>query len=498
MNPISPSHQNIIGAPSIVDFEFADLNAGQQVQVLPSSTEPPTPAKSSPTKVFGGRIILNKGISRVNFYTSWAYVLYLGIMGLTYTTLEPEFINKTFNIPDAKMGETTAWLYLIDYSIRLVFALLYGPMIDHFGRRFVMTICIVLVSLSYLAVPLFSSSLFPGYLGAKALYSCGGIGLQMLPIAADYVDNTTKGIMAAMNFGIAFIGGGIGAALLKTFSVLDVGYTVIYTALAAIVFLMGMFLRLGIKGGNTYYRIEKDNIETLPALDNATKWKEVKRAFREEPWVTISVLFGVLGNTDFYILTTGLVIWVKSLVPEGVDPISIAANLQVVFTIMSFILTATIALKIDKIPHMRLVGPILLVSTLGFIFVPFVRSSGSPLLYIFCGIEGASLPGVLVYSAYLSYRYNPPEIRGTLSGIGNGIGFLGAIVILSVGGVLHDYWRKDASFLLYAGLMVFTLVVVLIMSQTMMKNKKKVDDDVSKIRLNTLKAIQQNDEVFDV
>lgn len=431
-------------------------------------------------KVFLGKILLNEGILPVNFYSSWGYVLFLGIIAITYTTLEPEYIHRALGVPNEEMGKTTAWLYLYDYTIRLFCALLYGPLIDQYGRKAVMTIGIILVSLGYFTVPLLNHSFFPGYFFAKTLYSSGIIGLQMLPFAADYVDNSTKGIMAALNFGIAFLGGGVGAGILKALSIAGSNYRVIYWTLGSIIFVLGFIIRFGIKGGNTYYKRHINN--AIELTDREARWNAVKKAFREDPWVNMSIIFGVLGNTDFYILTTGLVIWIRSLVPKGVDPIGVTANYQAIFALTSLVLTGYMGFKIDKLPHMKVIMPILIVATLGFILVPFVGSATSPLLYIFFLIEGASLPGILVFSSYFAIRYYPSEIRGTLSGIANAICFLGAIVILSIGGVLHDAWRKDASFLLYAMLMVISLILVIWIQKKMIKGDNE-SESMSMLRL---------------
>jgi len=461
---------------SVGDFEMKNPD-DQKLQTFPNQEDE---FKAS-HKVFLGKILLNEGILPVNFYSSWGYVLFLGIIAITYTTLEPEYIHNALGISNENMGKTTAWLYLYDYTIRLFCALMYGPMIDQYGRKAIMTFGIILVSLGYFTVPLLNQSFFPGYFIAKTLYSGGVIGLQMLPLAADYVDNSTKGIMAALNFGVAFFGGGVGAGILKTLSMLGSSYKVIYWTLGSIIFLFGFIIRVGIKGGNMYYR--KHINADAEITDREARWNGVKKAFREDPWVNMSIIFGVLGNTDFYILTTGLVIWIRSLVPAGVDPIGVTANYQAIFALTSLILTGYIGFKIDKFPHMKIIMPILIVATLGFILVPLVDSATSPLLYIFFLIEGASLPGILVFSSYFAIRYYPSEIRGTLSGIANAICFLGAIVILSIGGVLHDSWRKDASFLLYAMLMVISLILVLVIQKKMIK----VDggsDSMSMLRLN--------------
>lgn len=421
-------------------------------------------------KVMFGKIILNENISKSNFYTSCAYITYLGFILLSFSTLEPEYISQ-LGVPSEHLGKTTAGLYLIDYLIRLVFALVYGFMIDNFGRKLVMMIGLILTSLGYFAIPLLSDSIFPGYFIGKSIFSAGIIALQMLPLQADYVHNSTKGVMTGLTYGIAFLGGAFSASSLKLLRWYDFRYQTIFWIFSLIIIVAGLLLTLGIKGGNQYYRTEK--AASLENYDNrATKWTEVKKAFKEIPWVTIAIIFGILGNTDLYVMTTGLIIWIKSLVGEGVDPTLIATNYQAMFFGLSFIVTAILACKVDKIPHMKLIFPILILSALGFIPIPFVKDAYTYLLYLFFAIEGIALPGILVFSTYLSIRYNPPEIRGTLSGISNGISFVGAIIVLSAGGFLHDHWRKDASFIIYWGLLVLTLISVTIVYKFMIYDKE--------------------------
>jgi len=365
-------------------------------------------------------------------------------------------------------------------------------MIDHFGRKFVMTIGIILTSLGFLLIPFLSSALhlFPGYYLGKSVFSSGMIALQMLPLAADYVHNSTKGIMTGFTFGIGFFGGGLAAIFVKGLLYFNFAYHTIYWILAGTIFVLGFVLRCGLKGGNQYYRVEKtDDQNTEAVAGRDSRWQEVRRALRDIPWIPVAWMFGVLGNSDLYIMTTGLVIWIKSLVLPTEDPTMLATTYQGLFFILSFIVTAILALKVDKVSHIKIIFPILLFSTMGFTFVPFIHNPRGVVMILFFCLEGITLPGILVYSTYLSARYNPPRVRGTISGISNGISFIGAMIILSLGGILHDKWRKDASFIIYWCLLFFTLLAVSGIYLTRMrgkggpkKNSPKTSTDIEALR----------------
>ncbi|RZJ37137.1 MAG: hypothetical protein EOO18_06375, partial [Chryseobacterium sp.] len=97
--------------------------------------------------------------------------------------------------------------------------------------------------------------------------------------------------------------------------------------------------------------------EQSKAKSKAVNWKAVGKAYKEIPWVPMAVIFGVLGNTDFYIMTTALMIWLKTLLPVSEDPTLIATTYQVIFFGLSVITTIFCATKIDKIPHMKMILP---------------------------------------------------------------------------------------------------------------------------------------------
>jgi len=437
--------------------------------------------KTVQTRVLRGWILLNNGITTTNFYSSWVFVMFLGFVLISFSTLEPQYINQQFGVPVENMGKITAFLYLIDYSVRMVCALMFGPMIDYYGRKFVMTIGILLLALGYLLIPFLSFNLFPGYIIGKSFISAGLISISMLPFSADYVDDSTKGVMTGMNYGIGFIGGAICGILIKCLLLLGFSYKFIYWIYCPIVLVVGFSIRPGIKGGNTYYKNKKIDVDEK-VKDGAIQWKAIKKAYKEIPWISISVIFGVLGNTDFYIMTTALMIWIKTLIPADEDPTVIATTYQVLFFSLSVLTTIFAALKIDKIPHMRIIFPVLIVALCGFVMVPFASDPRGFLLHLFFIIEGLSLPGVFVFSTYLAIRYNPAEIRGSLSAISNSISFLAAIIILCVGGYLHDHWRSDASFILYGGLLLFTLfLVTFIYFRTLKYSAKPNDTEMIKL-----------------
>ena len=144
------------------------------------------------------------------------------------------------------------------------------------------------------------------------------------------------------------------------------------------------------------------------------KHQQVKDAFKEIPWLRTPTIVGTLGKIDLYIMTTGPIIWIKSLILPNQDSTMTATIYQAIFFLISFLMTGVMTFKVDKIFHMKLAFPILIFATLGYLSILFVHYAQSLMLYVFFVPEELTLLELLVLSTYLSIRYNPPEIRGTI------------------------------------------------------------------------------------
>ena len=91
---------------SFYNFELAVVDENHNIQRIVSE---PIPEPISPLfqeRVLGGWILLNPGISKTNFYSSWMFAMYFGAILISFSTLEPEYISQTFNISAETMGKT--------------------------------------------------------------------------------------------------------------------------------------------------------------------------------------------------------------------------------------------------------------------------------------------------------------------------------------------------------------------------------------------------------
>jgi len=406
-------------------------------------------------KVVFGKLALNSGISAANFYAWWFQLILVGMVLASMSNLEPEFLRTKFGVSETDVGSVEALLLLIDYGFKIFCAPFFGFFIDYFGRKSIFAVCGVLSIVGFMLLPL-ASTVYTTYLPFKCLISAGMIGMQLLPIQADYIQNTSKGYSAGLTYAIVFIGAGIGASVINICSSWSLEVT--YLAIGGIVGVIGVIVMMLMKPGNTYYLNNKKEETVKQSLNE--KLTEIKVAIKEIPWIPIGMLCTMLGNADFYIITTGMTLWMQGLTRDGTSS-SAASNAslyQMIFYGLSGVSSLLYGLIIQKSNLIKFLVVSMTVSLLGLGFVLLVDGPDSVYLYILFGIEGLSLPGIFLFATFSAARYNPAKHRGALTGIANVIGMVGAVLILVIGGELYDQGIYDAAYLLYAGLLLSCLV----------------------------------------
>ena len=415
-------------------------------------------------KVLKGALTLNEDITTFNFYCSWLQLILIALVMVSVDTLQALILKEKFSINQTEIGLTIAKIQLIDYSSRIIMAMFYGPLIDFVGRKIMYYYSIINIVIGFYIIPL-QSSIFPGYLLSRLIISNGSVVLQMLPLLADYIHISNRGTAAGLNYTLAFLGAILSASCLYIFSneglVLETDYYII----GSFILVFGSLLGLGVKGGNQYYKRKATELQSEVTEDISynEQLKKVCKSFKDIPWLYISMICSVLGNSDFYVLTTGMVFLVQAYIPDSVKASTQVGQIQGIFFIISFTVSLIYGKLMDKVSHIRLLLPLMLVATIGFYTVPFFTDVSGLLFYTFVIVEAISLPGVFLFATFLGVKYCPSDQRGTIGGIITSVGFLAAMGVLVVGGFMYDNGIIDASLLIFGGIItVSTLGVVLI------------------------------------
>jgi len=323
----------------------------------------------------------------------------------------------------------------------------------------------------------FQNSLFPGYLISKLVISNGGVALQMLPLLADYVHVSTRGTAAGFNYTLAFAGGIISALVIAVCSLIDLPLDADYFILSVSICVFGLFIGRGVKPGNTYYKKDLTNSsststeESFNDISLKEQGRRVCKSFRDIPWLFISMICAILGNSDFYVLTTGLVFFVQAHVADQNEASFQVGLNQGIFCTMSVLVSVVYGKLMDKTPHLKLLMPFLFVAMIGFFIVQFITDVTGPLFYGFMALEGASLPGVFIFATFLGVKYAPSDQRGTIGGIITGVGFLAAMIVLIIGGYMYDQGIDNASFLIFFVMIIISFLLIVVVYFTKIKGK---------------------------
>lgn len=94
---------------------------------------------------------------------------------------------------------------MIDVGVKLIFAPIFGILADRIGRKIVLFYGICVITVALFLIP-FSTNLYPQYVLCRCLYAHGAICIAIIPLLADYVQDSTKG--KASSFSVIMASGG--------------------------------------------------------------------------------------------------------------------------------------------------------------------------------------------------------------------------------------------------------------------------------------------------
>ena len=135
------------------------------------------------SSVIYGKIRLNLDITATNYYGSLLSSIVVGLIGSVISTLEPLWLLNQLNISQENIGTTEIYLYLIDYLYQIVIGLIFGGLVDYFGRRSIFGIGVVFGSLGLSLIQLSNSVI--SYAFIKAIASTGLCIMGIVPLQHD-------------------------------------------------------------------------------------------------------------------------------------------------------------------------------------------------------------------------------------------------------------------------------------------------------------------------
>jgi len=381
--------------------------------------------------------------------------------GITDTLQPLILLDKSYyNADKDTAGTLIAFVLFIQLFVKISVSVFYGHLSDKIGRKPVLYLGAVSLLIGLLMAPLFSN-VFPGFILAKIFVCNGCSALVILPFNADYVGDESKGKAAGVTITLNAVGALGSNLFLKSLLYANHSLGYCYWLSAFIIFPAFILNTFGLKGGE-YYMMKKQDAEKKEEKPLMETFRETMKVFQENGWLSIALVLQILGNADFYLAFTILALYVKSLFPAGTEDVisNIAVNnVQTFLFIPTLVNNIIYGYYIDKTNKvMNVIVLSLAGGAIGFFMTYFVETPYDTTLYVAAVIMGATVTGVYVASNYLCFTHYPKEKRGIMLGFTVLVGYVGYVLIATVGGYLFDHWRKNAPFMMYAVLSIVALV----------------------------------------
>jgi len=335
-----------------------------------------------------------------------------------------------------------------------------------------------------LLVPVLTT-LFPGFIFAKALAANSAAAFATIPLLADYVADESKGKAAAflaISIGLAAL---ISNLFVKALLYLEISLGMCYVITGIVVFVALCLNNLGLKGGH-YINTHRDST-LLEGSNNQEQqisiiqnMKEAIKIFKSNGWLKISLVLEMLGSSDFMVFFTFITIYVKALFPEGTpenEQNIVVNNLQTLVIFPMFFCNLIYGYLLDK-KNMAL--QISLFGMIGgaasFILIACSHNPKIWTLSLGCLVFGGTLPGLFVVTNYLGIKNYPAEKRGIMIGLAGLVGFTGYFIIATGGGLLFDYWQKNGPFVVCTALLGLAAILIVIIYVRMNRKSERQEN----------------------
>jgi len=457
-----------------------DSTSSNAPMSFPESKEPPSPFNLGPLPAakmeaprgetaFRGRIVLNPGISTINYYASIIHTLVTFFNMTLSTALQPLILldSNGFDVSTKQIGVVLSELILMQTLSKILLGPVYGYLMDNAGRKPMIILGAALSLMGYIMVPWFPS-VFPGHALCKLLVANGANILAQVPLNADYVHDSTKGRATGITQACVSLGSLIGSVYLTVLLACHISLWSIHVITGIIAFALLMLNSIGIKGGK--YFLSRDGHETAaiqnkPPESFVLQMRKGMNALSKNGWLLITLVISTLARADYYLITAVFTLYVKSFAntpEEKKDSSKMISMYQDIFFALGFFGNLAYGYILDKVNPMKIIFPALLMGTLGYVLVLFTKSAHSAFIPILIVTAGVAMPGMFNSANYLGIKNFPRDLRGVLTSILNVFGVVGYLFLSVVGGYLFDHWGRNAPFFLFDIMMILSTVLVFV------------------------------------
>jgi len=422
-------------------------------------------------KLFRDQVILNPTISKINFYAFLLFDTYIAFIFLPITLLQGPLLRLKYDISEV---DDRADVTYITNIFRVLYKIMIAPRLayccDRFGRRTMITIGVILVSIAAFLLPnlpdIYLPSLpdiYPEYPLVLLILDTGILCLQSAPLLADYIDYETKGRVSGITVVISFV-----ASTISTYSIenmdLKTELTAWFYGLGIFGLILGLVMVLGLKEGlyhknlffdrkaeaakrriTLLFQYDELNLNELnKAIEPNAVYKNMKPGFmagiREarNPWILTGYICTFLFMQNHALFGFILITYVTDMTQDPTSVIQ-AYALNNRHMIVGCLTALIFGFYADKRNKFKLIIFILFTSMFGVLLLILTPSPYNVIAYISMGFLGMSSAGYKTIMTQLLGKYATPKFRASVAGIESICGVIGA----STSQILGVYLTKE-------------------------------------------------------
>ena len=403
-----------------------------------------------------GYIHLQPGLSRMNGWTLVIACL-TGIPFLVVINTIQPFILAMLDIPTEQQGSISGYVAVLHELIIIALVGPAGALADRIGRRKVLTVGYLLAGVGLMIYPWATS--VTGLILIRCIYAVGAAALVSgaSVFLADYPQEKSRGKLVAL----AGILNGLGILILTTagnllpkafvsagFAEISAGRMAMF-CIAMVGIISGIIIYLGFRGGDLGVRKDENKQSLMTLL-------KLGIGAARNPRIAVSYASAFAARGDVVVIGTYVSLWVTQAgIADGMTKAEALAVVPMIFgtiQLASLLIAPVIGILNDRINRVSSLIIGMGLAALGYIAFGLQDSpvgTGALLIAVVLGVGQIS---AILGGTTLVGQESDPEITGATIGVWNFCGAIGTLIGSLVGGLLYDWWRPGAPFLLMGAL----------------------------------------------
>jgi len=412
-----------------------------------------------------GYIRLKPGLSRMNGTT----LLYASITGIPFLVvinfIQPYILTAMLNIPTEQHGSISGYLAILHEIIMIALTGPAGALADRIGRRRVTTTGFLIAGVGLMVYPWATD--ITGLILIRCFYAVGAAALVsgISVFLADYPQEKSRGKLIAM----AGVLNGVGILLLTAIGgnmpkwLVAAGYEQIPAGRIA----MGVIALIGlISGVIVYFGFKGGDLGTHePNKQSLLKLLQLGFGAARNPRIAVAYASAFAARGDVVVIGTYVSLWgTQAGIAGGMLEENALARATIVFAaIQSAALVASpiIGIMNDRINRVTALIIGMGLAALGYILFGLQSTplgSGAMGIAFVLGIGQIS---AILGGTTLVGQEADPKITGATIGVWNFCGAVGTMIGSLLGGLLYDWWRPGAPFLLMGVLNLLVMIAAI-------------------------------------